>query len=791
MKKKTFKYDAFISYRHTDLDKYVAENLHRLIETYQLPKPVMEKYHIQDNQRRLFRDQEELPLSPNLEDPIYEALKESRFLIIICSPRLKESIWCKKEIETYIKLYGKRSILCVLVEGEPKDSFPEEVFYDEKIVETKKGKKEIQRVACEPLAMDVRGNSKKEVYKKIKEEIVRIIAPMYNLDYEDIKRRNEERKLQKKIKTFKIISLAATIFAIYSAILFINIFLSSEKLKYDQAMTLAEQSSELRENDDREGAIEKAYQSLTSYHKNKMPTTAKGIYELTESLGVYYPTNQYHSLFQLNTTGVVEDIQVNLEKTHLLSLDNSQKLILWNLENRQKIEEIEDINLSNWKNKYTFIEKKGYAYQNKNEEIIIKNLKGKEINKITDSQNIMKITTSDSGKYLVILSKNKIVIYDTDIYQEKFVIERYDTELTENILFDEKEEYLIYTSKKNNEIELSTYQLSNNQMIASKMIRANLIKKMIIDKDNLIFLSSRKDNFTTTMIITNYNYQNGTILFQKEYEKTSPSDVAINNSSILASAFGTSYLLDYNTGEEKAAFSIESKVINSFGIVGKEEYYVFTTGGNVHVIYSDNNGLNNVDNNIIYTGLFNFNGSYYEQYKNSKVGIVTYQNNSNRIIIYSQITNPDKKEISYKKIEEESLKSKEKEQIIKEYQLEKENLISNIVYSKDKENIYVSYITNKLDIYNTKNKKKIKTIEGINYIERYVGKTKKQEHLIIGNKDGYLLNKNYEIIARIPKLYDYKDGKIILKESDTYYEIKLYTLKELKERGKFYANSVH
>ena len=126
-----FKYNAFISYRHTDIDKFVAENLHRLIETYIMPKSVVEKYNINDNNfRRVFRDEDELPLAANLEDPIIEALKESNFLIVICSPRLKESIWCKKEIENFIKIHGRNRILCVLVEGEPKESFPEILQYN-------------------------------------------------------------------------------------------------------------------------------------------------------------------------------------------------------------------------------------------------------------------------------------------------------------------------------------------------------------------------------------------------------------------------------------------------------------------------------------------------------------------------------------------------------------------------------------------------------------------------------------------------------------------------------------
>ncbi len=97
MKKEEYKYNAFISYRHADLDKFVAENLHKLIETYKMPEAVVEKYNITDNNvRRIFRDQEELPLCTNLEDPIIDSLKRSEFLIVICSPRIKESLWCRK-----------------------------------------------------------------------------------------------------------------------------------------------------------------------------------------------------------------------------------------------------------------------------------------------------------------------------------------------------------------------------------------------------------------------------------------------------------------------------------------------------------------------------------------------------------------------------------------------------------------------------------------------------------------------------------------------------------------------
>ena len=97
------RYAAFISYRHTDLDMFVASELHKYLETYKPPKAAL-KNSTRGRIQRVFRDQEELPLVSNLEDPIIEALRESEYLIVICSPRIKESAWCKKEIETFIQM---------------------------------------------------------------------------------------------------------------------------------------------------------------------------------------------------------------------------------------------------------------------------------------------------------------------------------------------------------------------------------------------------------------------------------------------------------------------------------------------------------------------------------------------------------------------------------------------------------------------------------------------------------------------------------------------------------------
>ena len=791
MKEENYRYNAFISYRHNDLDKYVAENLHRLIETYVMPKSVVEKYNITDNNiRRVFRDKEELPLASNLEDQIVVALKESKFLIVICSPRLKESIWCRREIEKFIELHGRSNILCVLVEGEPKDSFPDELLHYKVKTKNESGKEKEENILCEPLAMDVRGNNKKEINKKLKEELIRIIAPMYNLNYDDIKRRHEERKLKRRIKIFRIITIASILFALYSSLLFLKIYISSKQLKYDQAINLANSAEELLLKDNRKDAIEKAYQSVTEYNKNKMPVTSKGIYELTESLGVYYTSDYYYPISQLNTLGIVESIKTDKDKKYLLSYDNSRELVLWDLNNENRIKTLSDTRLSMNENKYTFIGNKAFAYLNNDNEVVILDLEGNEINKISNNLTINNINSSENGKYFEINTDNQIYIYETDKYSQIKLYELpKNKEIDSETYFDEKEENLIFTtSEKLNDgttkLEIMTYSIDKGNIINNSIIIGDKVKKIALKGDNLIALIYKKIDLSSSMIIENYNYKNGTTYFKKEYEGGSPLDISINDlNTILVSSYSTSYLLDFNTGEKIATYSIGYKEVDSYSLENSNLYVLFTINGEVHMINSTVNELYYDYTDAVYEGVFNFNLSSYERFLYTTKGILAYVSNDNRIIIYGQFKNDDIKEIEYEEKKNNSLSYSEKNTIIEEYNFENKNLIYNIFYSDDKNLLFVTYTDDTLEIYNNQNKKMINKVEANRYINTYICKTENNEYLIKGFVNGYVLNKNFELIAYVPRLYDYNNGKFILKTDSKYYEVKKYTQEELIQKA--------
>ena len=214
------RYSAFISYRHLMPDMKAAEKLQVMIENYRPPKELGAKGKI----GKVFLDRTELPTSRDLSASLKDALFNSEFLIVILSEHLKESKWCMQEIIDFKKAHGGKldRILPVLVAGEPEDVLPEELCFEEILEEGEDGTVRVVRKEVEPLCCDIRAThtddpkvQMREIERKMKTEVLRLIAPILGCSYDDLYQRQKRRERRRTIAiTSGVIGILSVLLAV-------------------------------------------------------------------------------------------------------------------------------------------------------------------------------------------------------------------------------------------------------------------------------------------------------------------------------------------------------------------------------------------------------------------------------------------------------------------------------------------------------------------------------------------------------------------------------------------------
>jgi len=116
-----FRYWALISYSHADA-KW-GDWLHTALETYRVPTRLVRRAQPKGAVPRrifpVFRDREELASSSSLSENIEKALRLSRALVVICSPRSANSTWVNEEVKVYKSMGREDRVFCLIVDGEP------------------------------------------------------------------------------------------------------------------------------------------------------------------------------------------------------------------------------------------------------------------------------------------------------------------------------------------------------------------------------------------------------------------------------------------------------------------------------------------------------------------------------------------------------------------------------------------------------------------------------------------------------------------------------------------------
>lgn len=554
--KKKYKYDAFISYRHIEPDLTIAETLHDMIEKFNIPKhlrTVSNDGSLIDDKHifRVFRDREELS-TKDLSTMIEEAIANSENLIVICSKRTSLSPWCRKEVQLFKRIHGVNNIIPVLIEGEPDESFIDELknlkatFINSENVEEEKN---IELLAADIRPDEVKSPSFKgyeilqnskdpkldELTKKSldilkKSEIYRIVASMLNVNYGDLKLRHQERYLKRIIYTSVAASIAMLIFVVSVTTLYLKSVASERKANEQSSLMTLNMANEANLQGNRilgvliaQEAMKNVSPKMEKY--NKLEAQYENI--LNNSLITLPFSNQ----FILPTESETASFGISSDSKWLISSSSFNNAIIWDLDNGgiKKTLSFESPVVSIALSPDS---KKSYV-GTANNKIFEVNMEDYEIKNVFGNSTLPAVAMriSKNNKYLFAL-RNALILDVFDIQNQKklysftFPIDNMITGFAENPQTNN-----FFILRKDNTI--TEYDINTGEVLivhaSTTNPNKNFFRKMTITDNGTLFYSDIQEN-TESFIMK--NLQSGQINCASNIRNFS-SNIVVNKDATL------------------------------------------------------------------------------------------------------------------------------------------------------------------------------------------------------------------------------------------------------------------
>ena len=814
-----YKYDAFISYRHTELDKYTAELLHKQLEAFRLPGTLSRQRKGERTRiTRVFRDKDELPLTNNLEDPIMEALRDSDYLIVVCSPRLRESMWCRKEIESFISMHGREKVLAVLIEGEPDESFPEELLFREETVTDADGSTHVERISMEPLAADIRGKDKRAMKKALRTELLRLLAPMFSLNFDDLRQRHRERRLKRILAASVSVGAVCLAFGAVSTTMALRIrnqnvqiraqadeilkqneaiqkqndeiqqknqeiTAQNRALLVNQAETLAEEAFRQLEAGDRMGAVRTAVSALTNYQGSDMPYTPEAQFALTQSLHAYDNGYTNKPMHQMETTGVISYIKLSRDRETLVTYDSTQCLTIWDVRTGSKRGEIRDLG-SMSENDFIIQGNELLIYVNDESKAVLYDMAAGQVLRILDYSYVNSVYGDICGNYLVMTDIRNILILDGETYEE---LERYECVLPHNMQVSTDGTYLAFEEEDDSGSgALRIWNLKTGEKYPEINVGTRYLED-ICYRDGVAYmlLNDSWDYFSQFEVsVRACRLETGEQLWEYRSLDSLGSRIMLPDAEgaerLLLAVTDEARLLDLEDGTEAGRIPYGSSPTGVGAYVDSDIFMVFTRSGEYHMLRGDTVQDYNM------TAAFSSHSQNVKEFRQAADGgflILPYQDNK---VTYYNFSRGDLApyEGSAQRPETEAYGSLYAEDKARELGLLKAAMAAQLFYDQDKSTVFVSYKDGTLEIYNAADMSLLNTLTGlVGEMAWYVG-TDSQENIYIGGYFyGYMLTPQFQPLAVIEGLIcvDAENNRLILENSraDQLYTLPVYTVEEL------------
>lgn len=801
------KYDAFISYRHCELDQFVATTLHKELEAFRLPKVIEKQLRAKGITKkkieRVFRDRDELPITNNLADPITNALRNSDFLLVICSPRLKESLWCRKEIETFSKMHGRENIFAVLIEGEPADSFPEELLYEEKVSVDENGIEQVMRVPIEPLAADVRGKNKKEIRKKIKQEVLRLAAPMFDCSYDDLKQRHRERAIRRIIAIAGGISAVFAAFGIVSSVMAYRINEQSIQIKeqsvqiqqqadqinvqYQEALCtnakqMAEDAFDLMEKGDIEAAKEMAYQALSG----EMPYTSEAEYALSSALQVYRNSSQTAPVRLIKQDSEINFCKTSPDMTKLMVVDIFGNIGVYDPLTGEELYSV------NYDNAYLGEDEAGFV---NNHTIVYATDTGFSLydldtkqEKNAETGRISLFKTDKDGKYLLTMSYDEIVIYETDTLNSVYTLE-----VEEGALFS----YKAMFSRESRDLAAAVYSKGDRAGIYIIDLQSGEMKKYLSEQegitsiwveDGYIYLTAYSMDGETTGSVYCVN-ADAELVWEYTLDGM-PDDIMAFGATASDKLAFTQYSRLMVISKEDGSFICETDcgrdIVNYAAYTESNTLSYMTRGGEFHYFMTDSN------EDMVIEGRFVTNSDNLKDFIYGKGFYASAAYSDSTVAVYQTVAGPDLTELVILTDSPMDMKFSTDEKYLVCHVMDSGSQLIEVVDMEKKEVIHeISTGAHVYDFAVTKENELVvlhmDSVQGYDLLSGellFERETETNNEYFLRNGEVYVGDDLFEF-----SMCDTKTGEVLFSMEDNYLLQDGMLVSEIEENGEWYAYS--
>lgn len=800
-------YDAFISYRHTELDKFAAETLHRQLEAFRLPAALARKTQGKKKLERVFRDKDELPLTSNLEDPITRALAESEYLIVICSPRLRESLWCRKEIETFIALHGREKILAVLIEGEPAEAFPEELLFCEETVTLPDGSVETRRRELEPLAADIRGKTRREMKKAMRTELLRLLAPMFSVSYDDLRQRHRERRLHRILTASLAAGAVCLAFGTVSTAMALRIQGQKEQIQAQneeilakteeitrqngalleaQARSMAEEALRLLEEGDRRAAVETARKALTEYDGIALPTTPTAMLALSKSLHVYDNGSTMKPLFQIVTESLINQMVLSPDRIRLLTFEDSGCLTLWNLETEERELQLQACDTALSADYLAcFVGERRIAYKGEDGSVRVYDL---------DTESLLTLDIAGSYVYglrgaeetdcLLVQEDTGIELFDVTDGSVLGACTTEDKMLTGHAYWDEKTGLIVFgTRDEEDQRMLTLYNYKEDRIVALLRVGELILETVKFEADRVYVLLNDYTEQEQSALLMACEQDTGAVLWENEFADGVgkllylPAAEGAEN-LMLTSAYGVR-LVKLADGSETCYFPVGGESAGGGSYVNRDAFIFFTRDGIYHYLNVGNMTEYNMDyvfacpDHNIKTFLASDEGFLVLPYLSNRITLYNYTNHDGLREVEAPVELPEAAYVEYSELEK----------LAEEIRIPDGRLAEYAFYNEDKSLLFVSYRSDRLVIYDAESMEQQAAFSDTPDAFRYYFGEDREGNLYVGGLSyAYALTPDYEVLSQIEGMIGLDAEQNCLFVDNTsgkQYAIPIYTREEL------------